>query len=83
MRVLSNVSCMLAMCYFHVAGLQMLNADYKSFVASPLMICNLSTTRVEKPLPTFQLHGSIITTSFHIAELGGNVSVYSLYVFYI
>jgi hypothetical protein len=30
----------------------------------------LGTTSVEKPLPTFQLHGSIITTSFHIAELG-------------
>jgi hypothetical protein len=27
-------------------------------VASPLMICNLGTTRVEKPLPTFQLHGN-------------------------
>jgi hypothetical protein len=25
---------------------------------------------VEKPLPTFQLYGSNITTSFHIAELG-------------
>jgi hypothetical protein len=32
--------------------------NYKSFVASPLMICNLGTTRVEKPLPTFQLHGN-------------------------
>jgi hypothetical protein len=28
------------------------------------------TTSVDKPLPTFQLYGSIITASFHVAELG-------------
>jgi hypothetical protein len=33
---------------------------------------------VDKPLPTFQLYGSIITTSFHIAELG----VMSQFIFY-
>jgi hypothetical protein len=33
-------------------------------------MCGAGTTSVEKPLPTFQLHGSIITTSFHVAELG-------------
>jgi hypothetical protein len=65
----------------------------KSRVAKPRVICNLGTTSVEilthewclgttsveKPLPTFQLHGSIITTSFHIAELG--VSVYTVLIY--
>jgi hypothetical protein len=32
--------------------------NYKSFVASPLMICNLGTTRVENSLPPSQLYGN-------------------------
>jgi hypothetical protein len=33
------------------------------------MICNLGTTRVEKPLPTFQLHGNNTLPTF---QLHGN-----------
>jgi hypothetical protein len=38
--------------------------NYKSFVASPLMICNLGTTRVENSLPPSQLYGN--NTLFHL-----------------
>jgi hypothetical protein len=67
--------------FFHTRGAQIANHER---VAKSRVICNLGTTSVkifphewclgttslEKPLPTFQLHGSIITTSFHIAKLG-------------
>jgi hypothetical protein len=44
-------------------------------------MCGAGTTSVEKPLPTFQLHGSIITASFHVAELGV-MSQFIVYTFF-
>jgi hypothetical protein len=50
-----------AMCNFHIAE--------KLVMVFTHAWC-LGTTSVEKPLPTFQLYGSNITTIFHISDLG-------------
>jgi hypothetical protein len=47
------------MCYFHIAE--------KLVMVFTHLWCR-GTTSVEKPLPTFQLYGSYITTSFHKAQ---------------